>query len=94
MQQGLLCASSITKEPAVQGCSHVNLGDQGKELPHTSDVNPGTDSNQDGLMQSIAVMQKFLLKQGLIDKPINQEEVKQLLMSENNEKLLVTNSQQ
>ena len=40
-----------------------------------------TNIKNDGLMQSIVVMQKFMLKQGLINKPINEAEVLELLQT-------------
>ena len=70
-----------------------HLLDNACSIPGGVDANPGMDNKamdgvgngektQEGLMQSIAIMQKLVLKKGLIDKPINKEEINELLGSE------------
>ena len=66
---------SMTQES--QGCIH---GQHDVELPHSRDNKPS--EQDDSLIQSFALIQKFMLKKGLIDAPIDQNEMKQLLMEE------------
>ena len=73
-------ALKIQERQNVQGRNHgYNIA-----IPETCQTCPVINNNgqSGGLMQSIAVMQKLMLKQGLIAKPFDDKELKELLQEE------------
>ena len=84
-----LNANQLTAEPdALKIQEHQNV--QGRNhghnvaIPETRQTCPVINNNgqSGGLMQSITVMQKLMLKQGLIAKPFDDKELKELLQEE------------
>ena len=76
---------SQPKSQLRQGRLHDNQPCEGQSLPDSSQLNPQGDfCNNNVMIQSMALMQKFMLKKGIIDAPINQQEFQELMATDVN----------